>query len=247
MIKLGVNVDHVATIRQARGTAYPSPIEAAQRAQSAGADGITIHLREDRRHIQDDDVARIKEALSVPLNIELASAADVVRLAVRVRPHEACLVPERREERTTEGGLDVTGQRGMVADTVARLRDAGILVSLFLEPAVDQLEAAAELGAPVVELHTGRYCDADGEAAEQELQRLIDGARYAHRLGLQVNAGHGINLDNLPGILRIPHLDTLNIGHSIVGRAIMVGMGAAVREMKAGCAGYRGGAMADTA
>lgn len=241
MIKLGVNVDHVATLRQARGTPYPSPVEAAQRAEAAGAHGITIHLREDRRHIQDDDVARMKAAVQVPLNLELACAGDVVDLAVGVRPHEACLVPERREERTTEGGLDIAAQQRVVGEVVKRLAAAGIRVSVFIEPDAAQLAAAAALGAPVVELHTGRYCEAAGEGAERELARLIEGARQAHALGLQVNAGHGINLENLPGILRIPHLDTLNIGHSIVARAVMVGMEAAVREMIDACAGYGGG------
>ncbi len=240
-MKLGVNVDHVATIRQARGTAYPSPLEAARLCEAAGAQGITIHLREDRRHIQDGDVAAMKDALQVPLNLELACSADVVDVAVAVCPAEACLVPERRQELTTEGGLDVVGQQGTVQETVGRLADAGILVSLFIAPDPAQLEAAVAVGAPVVELHTGAFCDRGGAEAQGELARLIESARIGHGLGLQVNAGHGIHLENLNEILRIPHLDTLNIGHSIVSRALMVGMQEAVREMLDACGRYTGG------
>jgi pyridoxine 5-phosphate synthase len=241
ILKLGVNVDHVATIRQARGTAYPSPVEAAIRCARAGAHGITIHLREDRRHIQDEDVASMKQKLDLPLNLEMACAEDVVAVALRVRPEEACLVPERREERTTEGGLDAAGQSPRIREIVQRLADAGIRVSLFLEPDARQLDAAVAVGAPVVELHTGRYCNAGAGDAAAELDRLVEAARDAHGRGLQVNAGHGINLDNMAGILEIPHLDTLNIGHSIVARAILVGMENAVKEMLAACGRYQGG------
>lgn len=240
-LKLGVNVDHVATLRQARGVAYPSPVEAARLCARAGAHGITIHLREDRRHIQDLDVQAMKREVDLPLNLEMACADDVVALALRVCPREACLVPERRQELTTEGGLDVAGQLDRVRETVRRLSGAGIAVSLFIEPDPRQLDAAAAAGAPVVELHTGRYCDAGEPDSDAELNRLVDAAHRAHRMGLRVNAGHGINLQNLRGILEIPHLDMLNIGHSIVARAIMVGMEEAVREMLAGCGRYRGG------
>jgi pyridoxine 5-phosphate synthase len=241
VVKLGVNVDHVATVRQARGTDYPSPIEAALCCAEAGAQGITIHLREDRRHIQDRDVADMKEALPIPLNLELACAEDVVDLAVRIRPEEACLVPERRQERTTEGGLDAAGSGAELADTVARLASASIRVSLFIEADPRQIEAARDIGVPAIELHTGRFCEAEGADAEEVLCALREGARLAHSIGLQVNAGHGIHLDNIGEVLRVPHLDTLNIGHSIVARAIMVGMSEAVAEMLSACASYSGG------
>jgi pyridoxine 5-phosphate synthase len=232
-MKLGVNIDHVATLRQARGTDYPSPLEAAALCEEAGADGITIHLREDRRHIQDADLHALLPALHIPLNLEMANAPEIVEIAVAAKPAEVCLVPERRQEVTTEGGLDAAGQFEALKPTVARLQAAGIRVSLFIEPAIRQLDAAVALGAPVVELHTGRYCDLSGREREAELQRLAAAARHGHGLGLQINAGHGLNLDNLPAFLAgVPHLDTLNIGHSIVARAVMVGMIQAVREMK---------------
>ncbi|MBI2442211.1 MAG: pyridoxine 5'-phosphate synthase [Lentisphaerae bacterium] len=239
--KLGVNVDHVATLRQARGTVYPDPLEAARLCEKAGAHGITVHLREDRRHIQDADVARLRKALKIRLNLEMAATPAIIAIAIRMRPDEVCLVPEKRRELTTEGGLNVCGQRATLRRAVARLADAGIVVSLFVDPERRQLEAAAAIGASVVELHTGAYCDATGSRAQRELRRLIAGACYAHGLGLQVNAGHGINLANISGILRIPWLDTLNIGHSIVARAVLIGMRAAVREMLKAMAGYRGG------
>jgi len=238
VLKLGVNIDHVATLREARGTTYPSPLEAARICEAAGAHGLTIHLREDRRHIQDADVVELVGAAKVPVNLELATAGDIVDLAVKMRPAEACLVPERREEVTTEGGLDAVARFDDVSRVTERLRDAGIRVSLFIEADAKQLDAARAMGAPVVELHTGAFCDAEGGKADQELERLIDGARIAHGLGLQVNAGHGINMDNFGGILRIPHLDTLNIGHSIVARAVMVGMDLAVREVLEVCRQY---------
>lgn len=236
-IRLGVNIDHVATLRQARGTAYPAPLDAGLICENAGAHGITVHLREDRRHIQDADVFMLKDALRIPLNLEMACAREIVDVALQVRPAEVCLVPERRMELTTEGGLDVAGQRWSVFPVVKELEAAGIVVSLFVEPDPRQLDACMESGAPYVELHTGRYCDAQGQEQGDELQRLIAGAEYARALGLKVNAGHGINLQNIGGILRIPHLDTLNIGHSIVARAVLVGMEQAVKEMIAAIRG----------
>lgn len=241
MLKLGVNVDHVATLRQARGTSYPRPLDAARLCLAAGAHSITIHLREDRRHIQDDDVREMRRELPCPLNLEMACAESVLRVALEAKPADACLVPERRQELTTEGGLDVVGHFRKIADVVQALHGVGTQVSLFVEPAPPQLEAAAKLGVPYIELHTGAFCSATGARAEEELRRLIEGARIAHRLGLKVNAGHGINLDNIGSILRIPFLDTLNIGHSIVARAVMVGMQEAVREMLAAMQAYRGG------
>ena len=231
-LKLGVNIDHVATLRQARGTAYPDPAEAAEICANAGADSITVHLREDRRHIQDADVYRLSKACPLPINLEMANAEEIVQIALEVKPAEVCLVPEKRQELTTEGGLDVIGNFQPLEKTVRRLRDNGSFVSLFVDPDERTLEACAKTGAPVVELHTGAFCDATEPAeAEAELQRLIRGAETAHALGLQVNAGHGIHLDNLPAILNIPHLDTLNIGHSIIARAVFQGLENAVREM----------------
>ncbi len=232
-MKLGVNIDHVATLRQARGTAYPSPLAAAALCEKGGADGITIHLREDRRHIQDADLFALRQALKVPLNLEMANCPEIVAIALRARPAEVCLVPERRQELTTEGGLDAAGQLAALKPAVTQLRAAGIRVSLFIEPAVRQLDAARALGAPVVELHTGKYCELCGAAQAAELERLAAAAEHGHRAGLQINAGHGLNYDNLSAFLKaVPHLDTLNIGHSIVARAVMVGMERAVREMK---------------
>ena len=232
-MKLGVNVDHVATLRQARGTTYPSPLEAAILCEKGGADGITIHLREDRRHIQDADLFAFRQALKVPLNLEMANSPEIVEIALAAKPAEVCLVPERRQELTTEGGLDAAGQFAALKPTVARLKAAGIVVSLFIEPSVRQLDAAIALGAPVVELHTGKYCDVSGAERAAELLRLVEAAQYGFRAGLRINAGHGLNYENLPAFLAaVPHLDTLNIGHSIVARAVFVGMEQAVREMK---------------
>ncbi len=230
-VRLGVNIDHVATLRQVRGTSYPTPFDAAQLCERAGAHGITVHLREDRRHIQDADVYALKRGLSIPLNLEMACASEILAIALDVRPQEVCLVPERREELTTEGGLDVRGQQETVFRVVQQLLDAGIVVSLFVEADPGQLDLCAASGAQYVELHTGHFCDLEGTAATTELRKLIEGAEYAHKLGLKVNAGHGIHLGNVQAILKIPHLDTLNIGHSIVARAVMVGMQAAVQEM----------------
>ena len=232
-MRLGVNVDHVATLRQARGTPYPAPLEAALLCEKGGADGITIHLREDRRHIQDADVFAFRKALKVPLNLEMANSPEIVDIALAAKPAEVCLVPERRQELTTEGGLDAAGQFTALQPSIARLKAAGIVVSLFIEPALRQLDAAVALGAPVVELHTGKYCDVAGAERAAELRRLVEAAQYGFRAGLRINAGHGLNYENLPAFLAaVPHLDTLNIGHSIVARAVLVGVERAVREMK---------------
>jgi len=238
---LGVNIDHVATLRQVRGTTYPEPLEAARRCLRAGADGITAHLREDRRHIQDADICALRAEPGLALNLEMANHPEILALALAWRPAEACLVPERRQELTTEGGLDAAGQESALRPAVAALGAAGVAVSLFIEPDERQVRAAARLGAPVIELHTGRYCKTIGAERARELERLIRAARAAHALGLRVNAGHGITVDNLPDLLRAPHLHTLNIGHSIVARAVMIGLDAAVKEMLAALAAYRGG------
>jgi pyridoxine 5-phosphate synthase len=240
-LKLGVNIDHVATLRQQRGTEYPGVVEAALLCEAAGADGITVHLREDRRHIQDGDVRALRRCLKVPVNLEMAANADIVRFARNVRPDDVCLVPERRREITTEGGLDVTGHFAVIRRTVDELREAGIVVSLFVDPEPRQIEAAAGLGATHIELHTGAFCDATGRDRPRELRRLIEGAQCGHALGLCVNAGHGINYDNIRDILQVPHLDTLNIGHSIVSRAIAVGLKRAVQEMRRAMQSYRRG------
>ncbi|MEI7436781.1 MAG: pyridoxine 5'-phosphate synthase [bacterium] len=239
--RLGVNIDHVATLRQARGTAYPDLAAAARECLAGGAHGITIHLREDRRHIQDRDLHILRREPGVRLNLEMAIVPEIVEIACSVRPHEVCLVPERRHELTTEGGLDVAGQAAPVHAVVTKLAQAGIVVSLFIDPDHQQIEAAARSGAPAIELHTGTYCNASEASAPVELTRLIEGARLAHRLGLKVNAGHGLSLDNLHGILSVPHLDTLNIGHSLVCRAVFVGLRQAVAEMLAALELYTGG------
>ena len=241
MLKLGVNIDHVATLRQARGTEYPNILTAARCCEAAGADGITVHLREDRRHMQDADVYALRDALNVRMNLEMANAPEIVAIALDVCPEEVCLVPEKREELTTEGGLDVAGQFEELKPTVNALRDVGIAVSLFIDPEPRQIEASATLGVPYIELHTGTFCDATGAEAEAELERLIVGAALAHTSGLMVNAGHGINLDNLGAILRMPHLDTLNIGHSIIARAVFVGLENAVCDMIEAMGAYDGG------
>jgi pyridoxine 5-phosphate synthase len=230
-MKLGVNIDHVATLRQTRGTVYPDPLDAAIHCARAGAHSITAHLREDRRHIQDDDIFRLKELQPLPLNLEMANVESIVEIALNVRPAEVCLVPEKRMELTTEGGLDVTGHFDALKLTVEALSDAGIVVSLFVDADKETLSACREIGAPVVELHTGAYCDAEPNARPALLEELIRGADHAHSLGMKVNAGHGINLENLAGILCIPHLDALNIGHSIVCRSVFHGMEKAVKEM----------------
>jgi len=240
MLNLGVNVDHVATLRQARGTSYPSPVEAAGICAEAGADSITVHLREDRRHIQDDDVHEMMTGQSLPVNLEMANVPEIVELAIRLKPAEVCLVPERRAELTTEGGLDVVRLRDELEPAIARMDDAGIIVSLFVDPSFEQIEASRAIGAPVIELHTGAFCEAEGQERVNEMDLLVKAATRAHKCGLQVNAGHGINLDNIGEILTIPYMDTLNIGHSIVARAVMVGMHAAVTEMRDAMKSYTG-------
>lgn len=240
--RLGVNIDHVATLRQVRGTAYPDLVQAALVCESAGACGITVHLREDRRHIQDRDVVALRSSIGTRLNLEMANHPDIVAVALDIGPDEVCLVPERRQELTTEGGLDVVGQRRRLGPTIDRLTAKGIAVSLFIAPVPAQIRAAAALGVPYIELHTGAFCDAHGAAARRELQALIAGARLAHRLGLRVNAGHGINLDTIDAVLRMPHLDTLNIGHSIICDALFKGLDQAVRDMLKALRPYRGGA-----
>ena len=230
MLNLGVNIDHVATVRQARMAAKPEPLEAAMLAEKAGAWGITAHLREDRRHMQDADLALLAKQVR-RLNMEMAVTDEMVRIALELRPHSSCLVPEKRQELTTEGDLDVAGQLEKVGRAVETLKAAGIVVSLFIDPDLAQLDAAAKAGADYVELHTGTYSNTAGAARTAELERLKKAAEYAHKLGIRVNAGHGIDYENIDGILEVPHLCELNIGHSIVGRAIMVGMEQAVREM----------------
>ncbi|ROR32134.1 pyridoxine 5'-phosphate synthase [Inmirania thermothiophila] len=230
---LGVNIDHVATLRQARGTRYPDPVQAAFVAEQAGADGITVHLREDRRHIQERDVAILVQTLRTRLNLEMAVTEEMMAVAERYRPAHCCLVPERREELTTEGGLDVAGQLARVREAVARLGAAGIRVSLFVDPDRRQLDAAREAGAPVVEIHTGRYAEAADEAARRrELALVREAVVHARGLGLEVNAGHGLDYHNVMPVAAIPELVELNIGHAIVCRAVFSGLAAAVAEMK---------------
>ena len=232
MLHLGVNVDHVATLRQARRTTYPDPLFAALIAEQAGADSITIHLREDRRHIQDRDVRMCKDALQTRLNLEMAATEEMVRIALEVRPSDCCLVPEKRTEVTTEGGLDVIGQEEWLKKVCGQLAQAGIRVSLFIDPDVEQLEAAARVGAPVVELHTGAYAEAVGEHRGRELKRIETAARHAASLGLTVHAGHGLHYHNVQPIAAIPEIVELNIGHAIVAHAVIHGLATAVAEMK---------------
>lgn len=233
MIQLGVNIDHVATLRQARGTRYPSPIQAAVIAESAGADAITLHLREDRRHIQDRDVEILREVLQTRMNLELAVTDEMLAHALKIKPHDACLVPERREELTTEGGLDVVRNRDRVKQAIDELARAGSRVSLFIDADREQIEMAHTLGAPCIEIHTGRYAEADtiGEMS-QELERIRDAVAFGTSLGLRVNAGHGLHYHNVQKIAAIPGLRELNIGHAIVAQALFVGFKEAVREMK---------------
>ena len=232
-IYLGVNIDHVATLRQARGERYPDPVQAAFIAVSAGADGITIHLREDRRHIQERDVRLLKETLTVPMNLEMATDADVVTFAKTIRPEKCCLVPEKRAELTTEGGLDVIAQEKHLATVCKQLAECGIEVSLFIDPDAEQIKAAKRTGAPVIELHTGEYANARQPVnVKAELHRLQQAARLASDLGLIVNAGHGLHYQNVQSVAAIPELHELNIGHSIVAQAVMIGLETAVRDMK---------------
>ena len=231
-IALGVNIDHVATLRQARRARYPDPLYAALLAEEAGADSITLHLREDRRHIQDRDVTMMREALQTRMNLEMAVTEEMVRIAQKVLPQDCCLVPESRQEITTEGGLNVAGQSARVGDAVKALGASGIRVSLFIDPDPAQIEAAQRAGAPVVELHTGAYADSTGAARAREFERLQAAAKFAARLGLIVNAGHGLNYHNVEPIAAIPEIIELNIGHSIVARSIVDGLAKAVRDMK---------------
>ena len=231
-LRLGVNIDHVATVRNARGSGYPDPVRAALLAAESGADGITAHLREDRRHITDDDIARLSAELTIPLNLEMAATDEMLAIALRHRPHAACIVPEKREERTTEGGLDAAGQFAMLQPLVAQLGAAGIRVSLFVEPSAAQIDAALRLGAPVVELHTGRYCELEGAAQADELRRIADAAALAVKNGIEVHAGHGLTLANVAPIAAIPQVRELNIGHSLIADAIFVGLDEAVRAMR---------------
>src|SRR5690349_14962033 len=231
-LRLGVNIDHVATVRNARGGKLPDPLRAAALATKAGADGITAHLREDRRHIMDADIEALMREVTIPLNFEMAATEEMVRIALRHKPHAACIVPEKREERTTEGGLDAAGQHNNLKPMVARLRDAGIRVSLFIAADPRQLEAAVSLGAPVVELHTGHYCEVDGAERAAELVRIQKAAALCETLGLECHAGHGLNYENVGPISAIPNVRELNIGHFLVGEAIFVGFVPAIREMR---------------
>lgn len=232
MIKLGVNIDHVATLRQARGTRYPDPVQAALEAEQAGADAITLHLREDRRHIQERDVEILSQALATRMNLEMAATDEMVSYAIRLHPADCCLVPERRQELTTEGGLDVASQEPRLASVCRQLADAGVRVSLFIDADPAQIEAAARVGAPAVEIHTGRYADAVGDAWRGELTRVQQAVNQGLELGLQVNAGHGLHYHNVQAIAAIPGIAELNIGHAIIARAVFSGLKESVREMK---------------
>ncbi len=232
-LRLGVNIDHVATIRNARGGRHPDPVRAARLAAQAGADGITAHLREDRRHISDHDIEQLSQEIDLPLNLEMAPTDEMLAIALRHAPHAVCMVPEKREELTTEGGLDVAANHRHIAPFVARLAAAGIRVSLFVDPSPVQLHVAKALGAPVVELHTGAYCDATGPAVEQELKRLAEAAEYAGELGLEVHAGHGLAYETVTPVAAIPQLVELNIGHFLVGEAIFSGLDSSIKRMRA--------------
>jgi pyridoxine 5-phosphate synthase len=232
-LRLGVNIDHVATVRNARGGTYPDPVRAALLAADAGADGITAHLREDRRHITDDDIARLTEQLTIPLNLEMAATEEMLAIALKHRPHAVCIVPEKREERTTEGGIDAAGLHDRLQPMVAELTAAGSRVSLFIEPDARQIDAALRLGAPVVELHTGLYCELDGPARAEELRRLSDAAALAAKNGIEVHAGHGLTFDNVAPVAAIPQVVELNIGHFLIGEAIFIGLADSIRRMRA--------------
>ena len=232
IIQLGVNVDHIATLRQARGTRYPDPAQAADIARQAGADGVTLHLREDRRHIQDDDVYNVKETVALPLNLEMAAIPEMLAIAIKVKPFECCLVPEKREELTTEGGLDIAGQIPQLTDFIGELQQHDIRVSLFIDAETEQIETSKQVGADIVELHTGTFADCAEQQRPAELTRLVEGARLAHQLGLQVNAGHGLHYQNVGPVAAIEEVVCLNIGHAIVARASMTGFHEAVFAMK---------------
>ncbi len=231
-LRLGVNIDHVATIRNARGGSFPDPIRAARLAARAGADGITAHLREDRRHISDSDITRLTNEVNLPLNFEMAATQEMLDIALRHRPHAACIVPEKREERTTEGGLDAKGNFDKLKPFVERLSVAGIRVSLFIEANLAQLDAAKALGAPVIELHTGAYCEEVGEKRDQELKRIVEAAAYADELGLECHAGHGLTYDTVKPIAEIPTIQELNIGHFLIGEAVFCGLAEAMEKMR---------------
>lgn len=232
-LRLGVNIDHVATIRNARGGDHPQPVRAATIAAEAGADGITAHLREDRRHIRDDDLLELMGTLSIPLNLEMAATDEMLDIALRHKPHAACIVPEKREERTTEGGLDAAGQHNRLSDFVGQLREANIRVSLFIEPDPRQIEAAIHLGAPVVEFHTGHYAHVSGAEQETELRRISDAAALAAKNGIEPHAGHGLTFDNVVPVAAIPQLVELNIGHFLIGEAIFGGLAGSIQQMRA--------------
>lgn len=232
-LRLGVNIDHVATIRNARGGRHPDPVKAAELAVEAGADGITAHLREDRRHISDDDIQRLVEMLPIPLNFEMAATDEMLGIALTHKPHAACLVPEKREERTTEGGLDVAGGQNWLKRYTDKLREADIRVSMFVEPDPAQLQAAVAVGAPVVELHCGTYAEAEGPARDKELARIEEAAACAHALGLECHAGHGLTFDNVSAVAAIPQIVELNIGHFLIGEAIFGGLDSTIRRMRA--------------
>jgi pyridoxine 5-phosphate synthase len=240
-LRLGVNIDHVATIRNARGGRHPDPVRAARLAVEAGADGITAHLREDRRHIGDEDIARLVREIERPLNLEMAATEEMLAIAARHKPHAACLVPEKRNEVTTEGGLDVVRGRAQLAPVIRALGDAGIRVSLFIDPDPPQLDMARTLGAPVVELHTGAYCDAEGAERERQLQRLVAAAAQAEKIGLECHAGHGLSYDTVKAVAAIPTIVELNIGHFLIGEAILVGLTNAIARMRALMAAARSG------
>ena len=231
-----MNIDHVATLRNARGGALPDPVRAARLAEQSGADGITAHLREDRRHIRDDDIAAIMDAITIPLNFEMAATDEMQRIALDHKPHAACIVPERREERTTEGGLEVAADQNRLTDFIQPLKEAGIRVSMFIAPDPAQIEASARIGAPVIELHTGAYCDfhAEGKTAERdaELERLVAGAKLGAELGLEIHMGHGLTYDNLAPIAAMPEVMELNIGHFLIGEAVFLGLPEALAEMR---------------
>lgn len=231
-LRLGVNIDHVATVRNARGGKHPDPLLAARLAAEAGADGITAHLREDRRHIIDSDIERLMKEISLPLNFEMAATEEMVAIALKHKPHAACIVPEKREERTTEGGLDVAAHRAHLQPIIRRLSDAGIRVSLFIEADPKQLDAAVELGAPVVELHTGAYCEAEGAERRHQLARITAAAEHGAKIGLECHAGHGLSYETVTPIAAIPTIAELNIGHFLVGEAIFVGLTEAIWEMR---------------
>jgi pyridoxine 5-phosphate synthase len=232
-LRLGVNIDHVATVRNARGGDNPDPVRAALLAQEAGADGITAHLREDRRHISDGDIARLSQGLTIPLNLEMAATDEMLAIALKHRPHACCIVPEKREERTTEGGIDCIAGFARLQPIVAALTEAGIRVSLFIEPDRKQIDAARNLGAPVVELHTGAYANARGDARAHMLKHIVNGAAFGTELGLEIHAGHGLTYDNVKPIAAIPQVMELNIGHFLIGEAIFVGLAQAMARMRA--------------